>query len=859
MPTMTVRIVSALVALSLLSPKGGADAQEWPAGQEPKTKKEKPVSTAPRADTLVRPASLAYQQGNIHRYFLGDNYRDLWATPIRVPVLDLATYGGGLKAVKLGGGNQTRSLRLVNPQGLEYVFRPVYKEKLVLEPQFDNTIITPIFADGLSGSHPTAPMIAPPVLDAVGIPHASPELVIMPDDPSLGEFRKEVANELGTIEEYPNKPDEGPGHEGLLAVLDSDEMLEALNKNPKERIDDRLLLKARLIDFLLNDNDRHRDQWKWVRLGSGADSRWVAWPRDRDKVFVSHEGALLKLARIVRPNFVPFEGTFPDLVGLAGKVRFMDARLLADLDRSDWESVAKEVSAAVTDSVISQAVRSTPKEYGASWDELERKLRSRRDLLPAAALRYYGTLAGMVEVHATDASDVTKINRLDNGEIEVTVASETGQPYFERRFLPGETREVRVYLHGGNDSAVISGADSRAIMLRVVGGNGTNELTDATSSARLYDRGEIEGIRYKPDTAFNRRPWFKAYGKDVFPAHDYGKSTKPTVGLKSGRGLGIVPELGVERTVYGFRTWPYRSRVKVEGAYSTAIGGFGLSLQTDNRFEESRWQIRSFSEITQLAVSRYTGLGNDLPERTEPFYDVRQRQITFRPALGYGLGVHSDLMLGPVLRHSVTDSLTNRFISQERPYGFGSFGQIGAQLELDHDIRNSRSYPTAGTMTRLTARWFPQAWDVESAYGSVAAVAATYHEFKFGPRPVLAVRAGGERVFGSFPYFDAAFLGGSRTFRTAHRQQYAGDASVYGSVELRVPVAQFGFLVPWHTGAFAFSDVGRTWLDGASEGGWHSGNGVGVWLGVMNPGTSLTFAITDSKNRRLLVGTGMSF
>ncbi|MGQ0764818.1 MAG: BamA/TamA family outer membrane protein [Gemmatimonadota bacterium] len=810
-------------------------------------------------DTVRRPASLAYEQGPIHRYFLGDNYRDLWSTPISVPVLDLKTYAGGLKALRLGGGNQTRSLRLVNPAGLEYVFRPVYKEKLVLEPPFQNTIVVPVFADGLSGSHPTAPLIAHPVLAAVGVPHASPELVVMPDDPALGEFREEVANELGTIEEFPNKPDEGRGHLGLTDVNDSDEMLEMLNEDPRQRIDSRLYLRARLVDFMLNDNDRHRGQWRWVRVGTDSGGRWLAWPRDRDKVFVSHEGALLRIARMARPNFVPFEATYPHLVGLAGKVRFMDGRLLADLDREDWRTIATEVTAAVTDAVITQAVRATPREYNESWPELESKLRSRRDLLRDAALDYYGTLAEMVEVHATDTADVANISRGGDGSVTVTLAS-GGERYFERRFVPGETREVRVYLHAADDSALVTGGESTdsGIKLRVVGGNGTNHIVDQTASARVYDSGETLGIRYEPDTAFNRRPWFKAYGKDVFPENDYGRTTRPVIGLKSGRGLGVVPEIGFERITYGFRTWPWRSRIRVEGAWSTAINGFSLSLSTDNRFEESRWLVSSFSEFTQLNVGRFAGFGNDLPERTEPFFDVRQRQITFRPAAGVGLGTRTDLLLGPVIRHSSTDS-TDNFVSEQQPYGFEPLGQAGVQLLLDHDLRDSRAYPTAGTMLRVDATWFPRALDVESAYGRVAAYGATYHQFNFGTKPVIAARAGGERVSGEFPYFDAAFLGGSRSLRTAHRQQYAGDASLFGSIELRVPIAQFGLFAPWNTGAFAFSDVGRIWFRGESPGGWHQGNGIGLWLGIVNAGTSITFAVTDSRDRRLLFGTGMGF
>ena len=55
---------------------------------------------------------------------------------------------------------------------------------------------------------------------------------------------------------------------------------------------------------VLNDNDRHPDQWKWARMQSTDGSPWVPIPRDRDKVLVSYEGVLLKVARIAKPELV---------------------------------------------------------------------------------------------------------------------------------------------------------------------------------------------------------------------------------------------------------------------------------------------------------------------------------------------------------------------------------------------------------------------------------------------------------------------------------------------------------------------------------------------------------------------------
>ena len=37
-----------------------------------------------------------------------------------------------------------------------------------------------------------------------------------------------------------------------------------------------------------------------------------------------------------------------------------------------------------------------------------------------------------------------------------------------------ETREIRVYLHGGNDTALVTGDVDTSIPVRIIGGNGSN-------------------------------------------------------------------------------------------------------------------------------------------------------------------------------------------------------------------------------------------------------------------------------------------------------------------------------------------------------------------------------------------------
>jgi hemolysin activation/secretion protein len=82
-------------------------------------------------------------------------------------------------------------------------------------------------------------------------------------------------------------------------------------------------------------------------------------------------------------------------------------------------------------------------------------------------------------------------------------------------------------------------------------------------------------------------------------------------------------------------------------------------------------------------------------------------------------------------------------------------------------------------------------------------------------------------------------MGGRSMLRSLDAQRYAGDASLYGSVELRLPLFKFAFIVPLDVGIFGVVDAGRVYLNGDSPGGWHSAKGVGFWIGVPDPSTAV--------------------
>ena len=57
---------------------------------------------AAQRDSQTVAAGTRYQAGGFKRFLLGNTYRDEWTTPVRVPVLDLTRFAGGLTPTKSG-------------------------------------------------------------------------------------------------------------------------------------------------------------------------------------------------------------------------------------------------------------------------------------------------------------------------------------------------------------------------------------------------------------------------------------------------------------------------------------------------------------------------------------------------------------------------------------------------------------------------------------------------------------------------------------------------------------------------------------------------------------------------------------
>jgi len=465
---------------------------------------------------------------------------------------------------------------------------------------------------------------------------------------------------------------------------------------------------------------------------------------------------------------------------------------------------------------------------------------------------------------------VAVLDRIEGGGVRVSFHRREsgsgigGQPHFARTFSPLETKELRVYMHGGDDLIRVEGGSQSPIVLRIIGGGGDDELVDFSEGGKVifYDEGEGTGLRGEGARLVREaspRPY--SWWVDGEETLDFGERTEPEITVSYDGDRGFVGSIGFKRDRYGFLEDPYHSRLQMRGGWAVGRSQPIVDYRHDFRSVLGVGDLLLKGRYSGFEVVRFYGLGNQT-EVSGPtdYYKVHQKQLVLVASLKFGNGAGREFSVGPVFRRTVSDTTHNgTFVTDSHSYGTGTFYQAGVQAEIELDERDISSAPTRGYHVNGGASFYPSALDVTRSYGEVHGEAAAYLS-PGSKNPTLAVRVGGKRLWGTFPYSDAAFLGGSENVRGLLEQRFAGDASAYGSAELRLFLTRFFLLFPVDFGVFGLSDIGRVFMDGQSSGGWHTSIGAGIWLAPVTRSATVQLSIAESGDRRAFyVGMGFAY
>lgn len=833
------------------------------------------AQTAAGSDTRtvrVAPTEGDYRTNAFHEFLLGANYRDLWSTPMDAPVLDLDTYAGGLTPVGRGGGLQTRSLRLTGADGVTYNFRSLDKDATrTLDAELRRSVAARVLQDQISALLPTSALVVTPLLDAAGVLHVDPELRVMPDDARLGEFREEFAGLVGLIEERPDEGADGAvGFGGSTRVTGSERLLQRLEEGPNHRVDPLAFLRARLLDVYVGDWDRHPDQWRWAEFESPSGSVWQPIPRDRDWALARMEGVLVWGAGFLWPHYHGFDDDYPSAFRATWSGRALDRRILSSLSWADWEAVTADLSARLTDAVIRDAVLAMPRSHrDLRGGELQAALRARRDALPAMARDYYDLLAGTVDLWATDRDEDATVQRLADGSVRVTYAVDGGSAYLDRTFSPEETSEVRLFLLGGDDRVRVLGAGTPRIVVRVVGGEADDRVQDETTGRGLavYDNQGTNvfevGPRARVDPSAYVEPQDPGSATHQARPRDWGSYVVPIPYLSLDSDLGLFVGAGFTRWTYGFRHFPYKTRLSASLGFGTASGKPRAVLDFDAPLLGHTLRAHIRARWSGAEVNRFYGRGNGTTaEGGEGRFKAEREQVSIEAFVTHAQAPGVTVGGGPVLRFHDLFGNPGRLVTELAPYGaepaFGIFG-MGGELAIDR--RDVTAAATRGWYGRVRAELFPAVWDATRTFGSLSGEGAIYTTVEHRLQPTFAFRAGAKQIVGTAPYQELAYLGGLSSLRGFPNQRFAGDALVFANAEARVSFDELFILLPGTYGMHGLLDAGRVFDDADTAGDIHTAVGVGAWVAFVNrSGTlSLTVARGSDGNVSTYLKAGMLF
>ncbi len=435
-----------------------------------------------------------YARGAVWRFFWGTHYRNLWTTPVTVPVLRLATaVPGGLTPMQAGGSYQSHTLRLRAANGRQYVLRSVDKDASAALPAgWKRQLLGGLMKDQTSVGQPYGAYIAAALAQAAGVYHTNPRLVYLPDDPALGQFRTEYANALYLLEERPDGDQRGVASFGHSpAVTNTADMLATLRQRPSAQVEARAYLRARLLDIWLGDWSRREDQWRWASFPQPGRVRYRPIPRDRDQAFfLFDDGVCTRVISWFLPKIHSFHARIrPGAVnGLTSTARALDRTLLAALGADDFRQEADSLQLRLGDAIIAQALGAGPAETQAAIGaELGPKLRARRAQLPAVARRFYELLAQEAWVVGTDKAERFIISGDGPGRLRVQqLARRPNQPdslVAERIYDRRETPRLDLYGLGGDDIFELRGPLPAGPAVRIYDGRGHDQVLAAPGVA----------------------------------------------------------------------------------------------------------------------------------------------------------------------------------------------------------------------------------------------------------------------------------------------------------------------------------------------------------------------------------------
>jgi len=828
----------------------------------------------PKEDSVVRPDEFVYKDSvtvpasrkytartGFKRVFLGENYRKEWSTPVRMKVFNLRKEHGGFTIVSMGGGKETKSLRLRDKEGREFLLRSVDKDPEKELPDFlRGTLAQQIVQDLISASHPYAPLIIPTLAKATNVRVAAPEFFFVPDDYALGTYRVPFANSVCLLER--RDPSDDTAHTKSTAKT-----LNKLIEDHDNHVDQEAVLRARLLDILIGDWDRHFDQWRWQTSDTGKGKIYSPLPRDRDQALFYSDGLLMKyLSKNDLKYLQGFKKNIPDIKSFNWQARDFDRIFMNGLNEQDWVRILGTFQKDLTDSVIEAAVKKLPPEiYPLDGKVITEKLKGRRDLMMKEGLKYYKYISRMVTIPGSNDAEYFRVKKAADGGLQVMVYkknkyNDTTKVIYNRIFDRKVTKELRLYGLNKNDKFEIDPDAPSGIRIKIIGGKG-NDTFDIKGHTRntIYDyTGEENAI---VNSSRTKNEMSSDYTVNEYRPTGFKANTSsfPKINIGYNPEDKLMVGIGFAKKTQDFRKEPYSTYQKLTTLYAPSHGAYQVKYNGIFNNQLFKKDIIVNATLENPSLHNFYGLGNTTivnPTLPVQYYRTRYKYLETDILLRKKLGTAAQMSFGPTYYHYWNKYSDNkdRILGTPALNGLDSTSvyspkdYVGAKAKFDIYYVNDDFFPSRGIIwnTELTS-----VFGINKNSNNLTKVTSdmTVYGSLSEERKLMGVlRIGGGHIFtNNYEYFQAMTLGQNNYLRGFRKDRFSGTSSFYSSIEGRVKIIQSKwYILPGDIGVLGFYEIGRIWMENENSNHWHPSYGGGLYYAPFNLVlVSATIGISD--------------
>lgn len=810
-------------------------------------------------------------KGKAYTSLWGAHYRKYYGTEISAKTVLIDTLFGGLTPTRKGGGNQSRSLRLVDKNGKEFVMRALRKsatqylqavafKNQYIEGQFDKTYTESLLLDIYTTSHPFAPFTIGPLANAIQLYHTNPTLYYIPKQNALKHFNEDFGNELYMIEERASS-----GHGDVESfgfsnkLISTNDLLKNLRKTDNHIVDEDAYIKARLFDMLIGDWDRHEDQWRWAQFKDGNNNIYKPVPRDRDQAFSKYDGFILGFLTRAIPTLKlmqVFDKEMRSVKWFNLEPYPLDIALINKSTYKNWEEQVKYIQQNITDEVIENAFNQMPSEVK---DEniaiIKTKLKGRLKNLPKIAKKYYKHLSKYAVIKGNDKDNWFEITRLEDGKTLVKIFNikkgKKGSEFFKKTYFRNETKEIWVFGLDDKDVFHVIGSKKNTIPLRIVGGQNNDEYI-IKSGKRVF----IYDYKTKKNTITinnGKKRFFNNYETN---SYNYKKLKYtqnriiPSVGTNPDHGLTF--GFNNTYTVYGFERNPFTQKHTLNIDYFFSNKGFDLKYSAEFANIFNKWNFLLETNYTSPNFSiNYYGFGNETinneDEFGENYHRVRISTYAAAPSLKWQGRMGAQFKIGGLVESIEVEKTESRFINTI-PYILDKRKTyVGAKTSYTYKNYDSKASPTTGMNVCLESGWKTNIDASKENHLFIKPSISFNHKITSNGKITLATKFNGNIIIGTnFEFYNAATIGGINGLRGYRNQRFSGNKSFYQNTDIRFNLKQVKTgLLPVQIGIFGGFDYGRVWLDNENSKDWKTSYGAGFWL-VGAEMINLNFSIFNS-------------